>query len=118
MASSYSLRTTGKIERADTHEIDYITHFDTFSSLSQLQDLELKLAASGSYTVTGISSIKELTLIPAGSSTVNLVINAGAGAFTIACNSLVILRGVTLSSVQVTNPSSSNTVNARLVVGG
>ena len=118
MASTYSLRTSGKIERADTHELDYVTHFDTFTSLTQLQDLELKLAAGGTYTVAGITSIKELTLIPASSSTVNLIINAGGGAYTIACNSLTILRGVTLSSVQVTNPSGTNAINARLIVGG
>jgi hypothetical protein len=39
---SYSLRTSGKIERSDTHELDYVTSFDTFSSLNKLQDLELK----------------------------------------------------------------------------
>jgi hypothetical protein len=115
---SYSLRTSGKIERSDTHELDYVTSFDTFSSLNQLQDLELKLASGGTYTVAGITSISELTLIPVGGSTVNLIINAGGGAYTLACNKLTMLRGVTLSSVQVTNPSGSNAINARLIVGG
>jgi hypothetical protein len=115
---SYSLRTSGKIERADTHEVDYVTSFDTFSSLSQLQDLELKLEASGTYTVSGITSISEITLIPTSSSPINLIIDAGGGDYTITCNKMIMLRGVTLSSVQVTNPSSSNTVNVRLIVGG
>ena len=118
MASTYSLRTSGKIERSNSHEIDYLTHFDTFISLTQLQDLELKLSPSGSYTVTGITSIKELTLMPAGGSTVNLTINAGNGDYTMACNSLVLLRGISLSNVQLANPSSSSSVSARLIVGG
>ncbi len=113
---SVSLRTTGMIQRADTAELDVIARFDVWDSVAQVQDHQISIAANTSYTVTGFSSIREVTVV-VEHTLVNVVANAGNGAFTVPVDKMLALRGVNFTSLQISNPGTS-AVDVRLIVGG
>lgn len=111
-----NFRTTGMVQRADKAELDIICRFDTFSTVSQYEDRIVTIAASGSYTVTGMASIRDVTIV-SQLALINVTLDAGSGAITIPTSEVFILRGVNLTSLQISNPGSSS-VEVRLVVGG
>lgn len=113
---SASLRTTGMIQRADTAELDVVARFDVWTGLAQVQDLQISVAANSSYTLSGFSSIQEVTVL-VEQTLVNVIVNPGSGAITIPVSKMLALRGVNLTSLQIANPGSS-AVDVRLIVGG
>lgn len=114
---THSLVTAIRLERADETAIVVIADINTTTTASQVQDLELVIAASSTHTITGVTAIKELTVIPHDDHQINVIITEGLSTYTVKSTKLVMFRGVAFTSVTLSNPGVA-TIMVKVVVAG
>jgi hypothetical protein len=108
------VRSQAVFYKSTTEELIRLLDFDHVSELTSIQDLQLEVAGSGTYTVSGINPIK-FVLIEIEDGSVNVSIGGGT-AFLVKHS--LLLDESSFASLSMTNPSSSIVAKLRLVVGG
>lgn len=114
-----SYRTSIEMTRADTIDLQHVLHVETQQTLPDFRDMAFSLAPSEEFSFTGFSQIVEVTVISPNRSAIDVELTkAGPVAFEFQIDDAVVLRGADLTVLKVSNPSSTSSVEVRVLVGG
>jgi hypothetical protein len=114
---SASFRWRGRLTRADTRDLDEVFSFDTHATYANFMDRDLTIAASGSFTLAGFTTIQDVALDSDGT-TVDVQFTNGSGSWTMESTGVLVMQDVVLTGFVVTNKSATTTVKVRLVAAG
>lgn len=116
---SASTRFRAELQRADTELVTPLAELDLHEEHGTVLALDpLTIAASGSFTVAGLTSITEVMLLTDGQPALLELTKAGPLSFQLPVNEVVYLGRADLVGLRVLNPSSTQPLIVKLIVGG